>query len=109
MNKTAIVLVFLLAVVLPLVFGACVPKKYAVDYGGQKTWFKNAKDSYRAGQTVTIYYDCIATDTDYTFYVDGTYFRPEYSDAKGFILTFRMPDHDITIRVEERNTMLPDN
>ncbi len=105
MNRTVIVIVFLLAVVLPLVFGACVPKRYGVIYEGGKFGFRNAKDSYRAGQKVELYYDLIATDTDYSFYVDDRYPDVRYSDDKGFIITFTMPDHDVTIRVEERNTM----
>ncbi len=106
MNKTVIVIVFLVAIVLPLALGACVPKRYSVIYEGGKFGFTNAKDSYRAGQKVVLYYDLIATDTDYSFYVDDQYPAVGYDDKKGFVISFVMPDHDVTIRVEERNTML---
>ena len=42
-------------------------KKYKVDYCGEKFAYKNAKDEYRAGEKVTVYYWMIATDTDYSF------------------------------------------
>ena len=43
---------------------------YEVDYCGQKDLFKKAEDEYEAGEKVKLYYDVIATDTDYTFYLD---------------------------------------
>ena len=46
-------------------------KKYKVDYCGQKFAYKNAKDEYKAGDNVTLYYSMIATDTDYFFTLDG--------------------------------------
>ena len=92
-------------------------KKYRIDYAGKKYWFcamtKSGKqiappEQARAGEEVVIYYPMIATDTDYTFLVDGCYFRPDYQRDKGFILRFVMPDHDITIECKERNSMLPE-
>ena len=35
-------------------------KKYKVDYCGEKFAYKNAKDEYRAGEKVTLYYWMIA-------------------------------------------------
>ena len=46
-------------------------KKYKVDYCGQKFAYKNAKDEYRAGEKVTVYYSMVATDTDYYFSLEG--------------------------------------
>ena len=80
---------------------------YEVDYLGCKDDFKKAKDSYEEGKKVTLYYDIIATDTDYTFYLDDEVLDVDYSDSKGYIITFIMPDHDVTLRVESRNTMEP--
>ena len=76
---------------------------YRIDYAGKKP-----PEQARAGEEVVIYYPMIATDTDYTFLVDGCYFRPDYQRDKGFILRFVMPDHDITIECKERNSMLPE-
>ena len=84
----------------------CGAQRYRVDYCGQRSSFKGAKDSYRAGQIVHLEYDMIATDTSYTFYVDGEAFSPKYSDRAGYILEFPMPDHDIEVRCEWRNDMI---
>ena len=43
MNRTVLVIVFLLAVVLPLVFGACVTKRCNVVYESGKFGFTNGK------------------------------------------------------------------
>ena len=80
-------------------------KKYKVDYCGREQDFSNAKRSYRPGERVRLIYGIIATDTDYSFSVDGKPVSPGYSDDKGFIIEFTMPDHDVTITVESRNTM----
>ena len=78
---------------------------YQVDYGGQKDCFTHAKDSYRAGAQVTLYYGLIATDTDYSFYLDGEQISPDYDEKHGFIIRFTMPDHDVKLRVESVNSM----
>ena len=83
----------------------CSGEKYRVDYGGQKDSFKGAKDSYAAGKKVTLYYDMIATDTDYSFYIDGERINPDYSEKKGYIIEFTMPSHDISVSVESVNSM----
>ncbi len=85
---------------------ACPKNSYKVDYCGQKDFYKNAKDSYREGKKVTLYYDMVATDTDYSFYLDGEYLSVKYDRNKGFVVSFVMPEHDITLRVEEKRTMV---
>ena len=93
------------------------PATYRIDYDGKKYWYcaeaKNGErtdppEQAKAGEMVVIYYPMIATDTDYSFSVDGTYFQPDYQREKGFIFRFVMPDHDIIIHCNERNTMLPE-
>ena len=81
-------------------------KKYKVDYCGQKFEYLNAKDEYRAGEKVTLYYHMIATDTSYTFTLDRAELCRDYDDKKGFVLSFVMPDHDVSLRCTTRNTML---
>ncbi len=49
--------------------------KYKVHYNKNKSCFSNAKDSYRAGEQVTLIYPFIATDTDYSFSVDGADYK----------------------------------
>ena len=48
----------------------------------------------------------IATDTDYSFWLDGAELSRDYDAKKGFILSFTMPEHDVTIHCSSRNTML---
>ena len=106
MLKTALCVV--LGVTMMLSFGGCFAKKYNVDYCGAKFLFENAKDSYRAGKKVTIYYVYVATDTDYRFYLDGESIKDiECSDQKGFKISFIMPEHDVTLEVDSRESMLP--
>ena len=101
----AVICIFLVGGVIMSFFG-CGRKKYNVDYKGQKASFENAKDSYRAGDTVTVYYNFIATDTDYAFYLDSERLNTGYDSKKGFIISFEMPDHDVTLTVEHRNSMV---
>lgn len=100
----------IVAVLLILVLGAtvlfgCGAVKYNVDYCGQKQFYHNAKDAYRPGTRVTVYYYMIGTDTDYSFFVDGERINYTYKDDKGFEISFIMPDHNVTLRCESRNSM----
>lgn len=81
-------------------------KKYKVDYCGQKIAYPNAKDKYRAGKKVTLYFDMIATDTNYLFTLDGAELMKDYDREQGYILRFTMSDHDVKLRCVSRNTML---
>ncbi len=81
-------------------------KKYNADYGKQKQFYKGAKDKYRAGEKVRLYYDMIATDTNYTFYIDGKIINHGYDDKNGFVIEFTMPEHDIKIECTHKNTMV---
>lgn len=80
--------------------------KYKIDYCGEKYAYKNVKDEYRAGEKVELYYWMIATDTDYSFSLDGAELSRDYDTKKGFILSFTMPDHDVKLCCHSRNTML---
>ena len=75
-------------------------EKYRVDYCGDKDLYQNARNSYEAGEKVTLYFDVIDTDTDYTFYLNDEPLDVDYSDEKGYIVKFRMPEEDVTLRVE---------
>ncbi len=90
-----------------MVFGllGCQAKRYRVDYDGNKGAYVGAEDSYRAGETVTVYYNRIATDTDYTFYLDSAYLPVDYDSSKGFIIRFAMPEHDVKLSMSMKNTM----
>lgn len=65
--------------------------------------FESEKTMYAPGEEVTVRYDIIASDTDYRFYSDDVDFKQSYDG--GYVFTFIMPDHDVTLKVESRNTM----
>jgi len=81
-------------------------KKYKIDYCGQKMAYPNAKDEYRAREKVTLYFDMIATDTNYSFTLDGAELMRDYDPKKGFVLRFTMPHHDVKLHCLSRNSML---
>lgn len=100
------------AAALLLLLGLCLtgcsakPKSYRVDYCGGKSFYSNAKNTYKAGQCVELHFDMVATDTDYTFYLDGD---PNaltvQGNGNGFVLRFVMPAHDVRLDYSMRNSM----
>ena len=74
------------------------------------TWIRGVTDkdpiTYKAGEEVELIFDLVASDTDYTFYLDG---KSEGLDVHGtgnsFIIRFTMPDHDIKLNYSEKNSM----
>lgn len=84
----------------------CGKTAYAVDYRGQKDDYSDARDTYKAGQKVKLTYSLIATDTDYSFWLDGERLNPDYKEGKGFILEFTMPDHDVQLECRAVNSMV---
>ena len=109
-----IIAVVLIAAIiaLSLVFSGCFPmiggKKYKVDYNGQKDSFEGARDYYRVGEKVSLAFGMIATDTDYSFYVDGEKVNPKYDEKKGYIIEFVMPERDVSVKWSSRNSMMYD-
>ena len=79
---------------------------YQVDYSGKQTFYLGARDAYPAGAEVKLYFDLIATDTDYTFLLDGERMNVDYDDSHGYVITFTMPEHDVKLECITRNTMV---
>ena len=79
--------------------------EYKIDFSGEESWYEGAKKTYREGETVTLYYNLIATDTDYKFLLDGEPINFGYDDEHGFVITFVMPAHDVKLECETRNSM----
>lgn len=90
----------------PFFFSGCGAQKYNVDYCGSKGCYSNAKDSYKAGTKVTLYFELIATDTDYSFTLDGEPVGWSYDEKKGFVIEFTMPEHDVKLECHSKNSML---
>ncbi|EJU20403.1 putative lipoprotein [Peptoanaerobacter stomatis] len=70
--------------------------------------FESKKSEYAYGDKVKVYYNLIGTDTDYNFYLDdeSIELKQSYDDKHGYILTFTMPDHDVTLNVNSHNNMV---
>lgn len=96
----------LLGVSMMFTLFGCGKLKYRLRFEGYG--FKSSKTEYAAGEKVTVYYDLIATDTDYRFWLDDESVRltQEYDDRHGYVFSFSMPEHDITIHVESHNSMV---
>lgn len=101
-----ILTVLLLLGSFPFFFSGCKTQKYNVDYCGSKGCYSNAKDSYKAGSKVTLYFELIATDTDYSFTLDGEPVDWSYDEKKGFVIEFIMPEHDVKLECHSKNSML---
>jgi hypothetical protein len=98
--------VLVAAGVIAALFGGFSRKRYKVDYDGQMSCYTNARETYREGDRVVLYYNFIATDTNYTFTLDGAELERDYDEEKGFVLSFIMPGHDVKLVCNIRNTML---
>jgi len=96
----------LLVIGIALCLGGCSSaNRYKVDLDGADFCYEGVKKSYRAGEEVTLYYTLIATDTDYSFALDGEPINFEYDDRKGFVIQFTMPEHDVTLTCNSQNSM----
>ena len=58
------------------------------------------------GEKVVVYFSMIATDTDYSFWSDDVSFQQDYKVSQGYIFTFGMPEHDVTLHFSARNSMI---
>ena len=102
MRKRIFILFF--GVLMVMSFTGC-GNKYHLHFDGYG--LESPKTSYADGEPVTVYYSMIATDTDYSFFVDceDIELSQSYDDKHGFVLKFNMPAHDVTVSVKSRNSM----
>ena len=86
----------------------CGAAKYELVF--DRYGFQSGKTAYSEGETVTVTYDVIATDTDYSFYTDSDDVKLDqiYDNSRGYVFTFTMPAHDVKLSVRSRNTMEAD-
>ena len=106
MRSSKPLLLILLGVILMLTLFGCGQQKNRLNFDGYG--FKSRKTEYRPGETVTVYFDMIATDTDYHFWLDddSVEMTQGYDDKHGYVFTFTMPDHDVTLHEESHNSMI---
>ena len=84
-------------------------KKFKIDFKGQERYYENAKDLYRPGERVRLIYGLVATDTRYTFMLDGSELNCDYDDDKGYIVSFVMPAHDVSLECLSKNLLAVDD
>lgn len=82
---------------------SCGGERYRLDTAGR---FSGARSSYRAGQKVTVRFPFVATDTSYSFYLNGKSIDATYSDIGGYKLEFIMPPYDAKLECVMRNDMV---
>ncbi len=98
------IIVCIIGVLMIMGIGGCGNQKYQLNFDGYG--FESKKTSYAPGETVTVYYGMIATDTDYHFSCDDDVrMKQEYDNDHGYVFTFSMPEHDVTMHVSSRNSM----
>ncbi|MBO4903046.1 MAG: hypothetical protein J5518_09660 [Lachnospiraceae bacterium] len=97
----------LLGALVLLQFCGCGGEKYKLNFDGYG--FESAKKSYAPGDEVTVYFTAIGTDRDYRFTCDeDVKMKQDFDMAKGYILQFTMPDHDVTVHVNVSGGMMMD-
>ena len=97
--------IVLIGILIMLSVSGCGKQTYKLNYDG--SGFESRKTEYAAGEKVTVYYDLIATDTDYTFSIDDDVeMQQSYDDKHGCVLTFRMPEHDVTLHEQSHESMI---
>lgn len=99
-----LILIFLGASMMVSLFG-CGRQKYQLRFDGYG--FQSGRTAYAAGEKVTVRFDLIATDTDYRFWLDDERVRlnQDWDENHGYVFTFTMPEHDVTLHVSSRNSM----
>ncbi len=95
----------IIGVLLIMGLSGCGTTKYKLTFDGYG--LESAGTSYAEGEKVTVTYDMIATDTDYSFSADSDDVKldRDFDGSHGYVLTFTMPAHDVKISVKSRNTM----
>ncbi len=97
-------LMILTGVIMVMGLIGCGKQKYQLNFDGYG--FQSKKTAYSQGEKVTVYYDMIATDTDYSFSCDPDVdMQQSYDNAHGYVFEFIMPEHDVTLQVSSRNSM----
>ena len=105
LRAAKLLFLFILGVSVMFALFGCGRQKYKLNLDGYG--FKSSKTAYAAGEKVTVYYDLIATDTDYRFWLDDESVKltQDYDDRHGYVFTFTMPDHELTLHMSSRNSM----
>lgn len=105
MKRAKRFLLLVLAVMMMLTWFGCGKQKYKLHFDGYG--FESKKTAYAAGDRVSVRFGPVATDTDYRFQIDDDVeMSQKFDDDHGYVFTFTMPDHDVTLHVESHNSMV---
>lgn len=75
-------------------------------YYDSKDMYTGAEDYFKPGKKVRLVMKIWATDTNYSFYVDGAEFKTSFDE--GYVIEFTMPENDVWVSHDSYNSMLPD-
>ena len=90
------------------------PPMYTIDFGGANFMYLDPrtneppKSIYFVGEEVCFRLEIWATDTRYTFYLDGQEINATHDEKYGYCFRFPMPDHDVKFSYATENTMVYD-
>lgn len=98
-------LFYMIGVMMLLSLFGCGKKKYRLIL---EDGFTSARTAYAEGEKVRVYFDLIATDTDYRFFSNDVKLKQGYEEKRGFVFSFTMPSHDVKIQYSSRNSMVYD-
>lgn len=97
-RRIRIAALFILGGILMAGTFGCGKAEYAVNYCGQQDLYRDARDTYKAGEQVTLTYCGVGPDTECSFRLDGEPLDARYDEKQGgFILRFTMPDRDVRL------------
>lgn len=108
-SKTVkLIALLLMGVVMMSFLSGCFGPKYTVSSDDE---FLTGLGEYSEGAKVKIVLEMWATDTDYTFYMNGEPLDRSKVDVRfdyeqGYVITFTMPDHDVYVTYEAKNSMV---
>lgn len=77
-------------------------KKYTVS---SDVAFLTGLGEYPKGAQVEVVLEIWATDTDYTFYLNGESVKASFDYQRGYLISFPMPGHDVRVTYDARSSM----
>ena len=92
----------MIMIVMALLLCGCATKYKVIC---DEIMFHGLKNGYKAGEKVEVSFDALATDSITEFWLDDEQIYCTYDEARGCIISFTMPDHDVTLDYTIRNTM----
>lgn len=105
MKRRKIFFMIFTGVMLMMVLSGCGEQKYKLNLDGYG--LETEKTEYAPGEEVTVYFKVMVTDTRFDFYLDdeSIELKQTYDREDRRVLSFFMPDHDVTLKMDFYNMM----